>query len=173
MMTIPGPASIRASLSLILMLALSTTAAQEVDSEGLAKCRAISNPEARIECYDRLAETVAAEPATSHTPPENPDVAETPAPSDVVDIDDSVGREAMAPREKDRVEFRAHIDSCYKTDRDKYIFEFDNGQIWKQRNNVRLTWKECDFDVTLRKDVFGYVMQPVGEKRKVRVSRVR
>jgi len=37
----------------------------------------------------------------------------------------------------------------------------------------RVPWKECDFEVTIKKDFFGYVMQRSGEKKEIRIARMK
>ena len=45
--------------------------------------------------------------------------------------------------------------------------------MWKQANDKRLYFRDCQFDVTITKDFFGYKMQQVGEKKRVRIKRMR
>jgi len=47
------------------------------------------------------------------------------------------------------------------------------GQVWKQKNEPRQRYKECDFSVTITKDVFGYKMQIDGEGKQIRIGRIR
>jgi len=55
----------------------------------------------------------------------------------------------------------------------KYAFYLEGGQVWKQVGDKRLYFKDCDFNVTISKDFFGYKMQREGEKSRFRVSRLR
>jgi len=49
---------------------------------------------------------------------------------------------------------------------------FDNEQLWKQSGAGRYRFSECDFDVTITKDFFGYKMKIDGGKT-LRVKRER
>jgi len=68
---------------------------------------------------------------------------------------------------------RARVTRCEKDARKKYYFVFENGQVWKQVSDKRLSYKQCDFEVTITKDFFGYKMQPDGEDRRVSIARVK
>ncbi len=120
-------------------------------------CRSIDNDKERLACYDERDAKSAAS-----------------APERVVDIDDTIGRETVDEAKSEQPAIvRGHVSRCRKTERHRYLFYFDNGQIWQQKDNVRLGWENCDFDVSIVRDFFGYKMQPDGEKRRVRISRVR
>lgn len=75
--------------------------------------------------------------------------------------------------EAEKLEVRATVSRCEKDFRKKYLFYFENGQIWKQTSDKRLYFKECSFDVTITKDFFGYKMKADNNKRQIRISRVR
>ena len=60
---------------------------------------------------------------------------------------------------------------CRTDARGDTYFEFDNGQVWKEKTDSRVGFEDCNFDVTITKDFFGYKMQIVGEKRRIRISR--
>lgn len=89
---------------------------------------------------------------------------------------DDLGSETL-PRgsrdEAEELEVRATVSRCEKDYRNKYRFYFDNGQVWKQTSDTRLNFRECNFDVTITKDFFGYKMKVDGDKRKIRISRVK
>lgn len=74
---------------------------------------------------------------------------------------------------RDELEVRGRVERCVKGRSGKYVFYFDNGQVWRQRGNARAKWKECSFDVVISKDAFGYTLVEVGETRKIRIDRVR
>lgn len=88
---------------------------------------------------------------------------------------ESLGAEQLGrqEREKDEVEVQVRVVRCRKDDFDQYLFYLENGQVWKQKSDRRLFYDDCDFDVTITKDFFGYKMLPDGEKRRIRISRVR
>ncbi len=74
----------------------------------------------------------------------------------------------------EQVEVQARVVRCTRDSRRRYYyFYFENGQIWKQKSDRRLRYKECDFNVTITKDFFGYRMVPEGETGKIRIARVK
>jgi len=159
-------------------------------------CRSIEDNAERLACYDGLSSPPAPIPAPP-PPPEAIPVAppaESPAPQQTqrsapqpiaepevapaasapVVLDDSVGKESVADgKDKEKVLIAGHVTSCREDNSGKYRFYFDNGQIWLQKDNKRVPWRECDFDVTLEKDFFGYKMLPVGEDKTIRISRIK
>lgn len=159
------------------------------DEDALQACRAIENNAERLACYD--AAYSAATPQPVEPPAEAPAAVapQAEAPSTVmpprtetesqaadappVPLDDDVGRESIdSGVDKDLV-IQGHVVRCEVNRRGRYHFFFDNGQVWRQQDNTRIPWKECEFDVEIRKDFFGYKMQPVGMDRKVRISRMK
>ena len=103
---------------------------------------------------------------------------EEPAEKEILDTKtlDDLGSETLPRGSRDdveKLEVRATVSRCEKDFRKKYLFHFDNGQIWKQTSDKRLYFKECNFEVTITKDFFGYKMQQDGEKRRIRISRVK
>jgi len=113
-----------------------------------------------------------AAPAAAETPATVP-AATSPAAAGPVPLDDEVGKEALGRDKEDEVVIRGTVVRCTQDVRKKYLFYFDNGQIWKQKDNTKIRWKECAFDVTITRDFFGYRMTPVGETRRVRIARVK
>ena len=68
--------------------------------------------------------------------------------------------------------YRGHVRSCGQLSDDRWYFVFDNEQLWKQSGAGRYRFRECDFDVTITKDFFGYKMKIDGGKT-LRVKRER
>ena len=128
--------------------------------EQLSHCAAIEGTSERLTCYDELA----GRPVTESN--------ETTDRSAL----DKLGEETLPDYERDsadKIAVEAHITSCKRNSLKKLLFYFDNGHVWKQVDNRRLRYKDCDFKVVITKDGFGYKMQPVGEVRRIRISRVR
>jgi hypothetical protein len=159
------------------LLAISTA----VPAADMNDCRALEDAAARLACYDSMNA-----PAAATAPVEVAPTAAQPAPVEpstpvsvpVVDaapaMDDSVGRERIATdEEKYSLAVTGHVKSCREDSGGQHRFYFENGQIWKQKDNKRIPWRECDFDVTISKDFFGYKMSPTTEKRSIRISRIK
>jgi len=98
---------------------------------------------------------------------------EEPGP-EYVQLDETVGIEDLENGDKERqILIRGTVVRCEKDVRKKMMFFFDNGQIWKQKDSKTVPWSKCSFQVTISKDFFGYKMLPDGEKREIRISRIK
>lgn len=160
------------TVGLTLLAVSSTSFAAGIDTAAFLECKSIQDDASRLACYDSIdsprspsAEVVAA-PVAATPVTKEPPVAEPE------ELDDAVGRETVS-REEEKLAVRGHVVSCRKDATGKYLFYFGNGQIWRQKDDKRIGWKECEFDVTISKDFFGYKMLPDGEKQKVRIARVK
>lgn len=169
-------------------------------SSDLQRCAAIEAANERLACYDALASRPVPAPQPVEVPMPAPPVAmpstsassvpvarpspavsqapaaaPSPAPVATKSLDD-LGSEMLpgaARKEKPELLVRARVTRCEKDARKKYYFVFENGQVWKQVSDKRLSYKQCDFEVTITKDFFGYKMQADGEDRRVSIARVK
>jgi hypothetical protein len=74
----------------------------------------------------------------------------------------------------DRPEYYSIVTRCEESSQSERLFFFmENGQVWKQSNSARVSFDVCQFEVTLKKDFFGYKMTIPSKGRTLRVSRVR
>ena len=163
-------------VGVIVLATPSLLFAQGDVSAGLERCSSIDDATARLACYDELSGRQAppdvVPAAVPAPPPESPPAA--PAQASAESSIDELGSESLpggAREEKPAV--RATVTKCQKDSRKRYFFFFENGQVWKQASDKRLYFKDCNFDVTITKDYFGYKMQRDGEKGRTRISRVR
>jgi len=182
-----------------LIIAVVCTASFAADAEGLQACQSIEDDAARLACFDAalapnsapVVDAAPPEPVTSEqTAPEPAPPADTvartaeappaAAPAPAVEpvaqtsvLSDDIGRETVSNVDRDKLAVRGKLNRCDRGRSGKYVFYFDSGQIWRQMSSGRVTWNECDFEVTIGKDVFGYTMVRDGEKRKVRIERVK
>ena len=118
----------------------------------------IADAAARLACYDA---------GVGRNTPTEPE----PAP-----LTEDVGEEQLDPAlrpEREPENFQGRVTKCQQDASNKWLFYFDNGQVWKQRSGNRLRFRDCDFGVTITKDSFGYKMQIDGETRKIRIGRIR
>jgi hypothetical protein len=157
-------------------------------------CRSIEDNSERLACYDRLSAPPVPPPTPTPTPAPQAAPQAAPAPQQVPDqaaatpsatesaaapaaaviLDDSIGKERVtASEDKEKVLVAGHVSSCREDRSGKFRFYFDNGQIWLQKDNKRVPWKECDFDVSIEKDFFGYKMRAAGDDRTIRISRIK
>ncbi len=145
-----------------VVLAAVTFAGDDIETD-LARCAAVPDEPSRLQCYDAMSRryAVATEKSGNLAPPPD-ELGSEQLPSS----GDNDEKEAAQ-----RLTVRAV--RCEKGPRDKYYFYLEGGQVWKQVSDKRLNYKECDFNVTISKDFFGYKMQVEGEKSKTRISRIR
>ena len=142
------------------------------DSSDMARCAELENADSRLACYDEVI-------GQSSSSPPDPEAAEkeptgTAPRSEPVPLTQDVGEEQLDGRpESEPTIIQGRVTECQKDANNKWYFVFDNGQVWKQRADARLPAGECDFWVTITKDVFGYKMQIEGEGKKIRIGRIR
>jgi hypothetical protein len=137
----------------------------------LERCAKLEDAQARLECYD------AASRRQQETPPPPaaaaPDSGDSPEPAEPAPLSDAVGEEQLAAEDVKEGPARGTLTDCRKGPTGKWYFYFDNGQVWEQRDNDRVHLGECNFDVTISKDFFGYKMEMPDSDNKVRVARVK
>ena len=148
-------------------LAMFCSAAANAQEPGdLEKCAQLEDSQARLECYDAVSQRQpAAEPPAAAPEPE--------VSSEPEQLSDEVGEEQLENREVKEGPVQGRLTNCRKGATGKWYFYFDNGQVWEQRDNDRVHLKECDFDVTISKDFFGYKMTLPDSDNKIRVARVK
>lgn len=162
----------------LVVLPVSSLADSGVNDE-LGGCAAVSDAPARLACYDGLADRQeVTPPATIAVPAEAPPavIAAPAEASPSVAPPDELGSGSVRSKDGTREEdapVAARVIRCVKDANKDYVFYLDGGQVWKQTNDKKLSYKTCDFNVAISKDVFGYRMQVDGESRKIRVARIR
>lgn len=172
--------------ALCLLLGFSTSRAnQDALQAELLRCAALPAETERVKCYDALAQrdprqadtSAAVEPEKSEAvedPPAPPEPVTETSSAQTVEITDDVGSEQVAGSDDEEAAvYHATVTSCRKNSSGKVFFFFENGQIWKQTDYSRFRYRECEFDVTLTRDAFGYKMKIVDQKASYRVSRVK
>lgn len=137
--------------------------AEESTQKGLQRCGLINNSSARLACYDQLGGRKGLAVAKSIEP--------------MALQQDEVSSSLLAKQNTRRAEpvsATLKVIKCVKRGgNNKYMFYLEDGQVWKQISSKRLNFKNCNFDVSILKDFFGYKMQLQDSKKKFSVSRVR
>ena len=154
-----------ATIILLGTFALAAAQAHAQESGDMARCADIADQDARLACYDEAAGRDDAKEST--------EAAER---SEPLPLTQDVGEEQLDAKirpEREPTRFEGRVIDCKQDASKKWYFYFDNGQVWKQRANARLTNRDCDFAATITKDSFGYRMQIEGETKKIRVGRIR
>ena len=96
------------------------------------------------------------------------------AAEDAQPLTDDVGMERVDPSAAKNPEYVARVVRCDKHQQSGQTYFFlDNEQVWKQANYRRMSLGNCDFEVRIKKDTFGYELFIPSKDRTVRVSRIR
>ncbi len=178
--------------ALTVFAALAAVPAQSQDlGKALETCASIAEDDARLTCFDALAALlvdgqdtnqavaptaapaiVAAEPAVEAVAPAV--VAATSA-AGPVPLTDEVGKERIEPPQaEDREKYASRVESCQESVQSgQTYFTLENGQVWKQSNYQRLSFRNCEFDIEISKGMFGYSMYIPSKDRNIRVTRVK
>ena len=151
------------------VLMLLHTSANAQDSADLERCASLDDPQARLECYD----TASRRQRDSRAPAAKPDPDDSREPAQPAPLSDAVGEEQIETKDVKEGPVRGRLTECRQGPSGKWYFYFDNGQVWEQRDSDRLRLKECDFEVTIRKDFFGYKMEMPDSRNKIRIGRVK
>ena len=146
----------------LIAISAQSSVADENTTDQVMRCAAVDDASLRLACYDKIGGRQDLAPAIASMPA---------APAD------GIGSEQVPKKAEQEKEAKgpvlARVNRCTKDARKKYHFYLDDGQVWKQVSDKKLSFKECDFDVVISKDFFGYKMQVDGEKSRFRVNRIR
>ena len=158
----------RTGTIIFILGTIALTASAEIhaqDSSDAARCAELENADARLACYDEVI-------GGSNASRPDPEAAgKEPTP-----LTEEVGQEQLDSKDKPDQEpeaFAGRVTDCRQDADGKWYFYFANDQVWKERNSGRQRFKDCDFEATITKDVFGYKMQVDGEGKKIRIGRIR
>jgi len=166
--------------ALAVLATIIAVPAQSQDlGEALARCAAIAEDDARLTCFDALgallvgeqdAEQVVAPAVVAAAP-----AVVAAAPAGPAPLTDAVGKERIEqPKADEREKYSARVVSCQESVQSgQYYFRFENGQVWKQSNYRRLGFRDCEFDIEISKDSFGYQMYIPSKDRSFRIARVK
>lgn len=162
---------------LLITVYTSSGFAQSVDPiDELKACARITDREARYACFDTLGEQVLREESGDDTPTEEEVTqSESAASATVANAQPRPAKPDVATlgeiQESKRIEYSGKITSCKQGVYGNWYFIFDNGQTWKEVNKRNRRFKECNFDVTITKDTFGYKMRIEALEKTLRVRR--
>lgn len=165
--------------------------AQSLESQ-IAECRQLSSDLRRLICYDKVGLTDSQVSNTDETatpqssspttavrqaePESAPEPVLAPSPNaDEAEVPETLGGKRFSAKEKkqDEQSYRAKVVKCVKAGDERYFFYFENDQVWKQVKRGNRRYKNCNFDVTINKDMFGYKMTIDGKRGSERISRKR
>jgi len=142
--------------------------------------KAQSVPEAPSQLSDMSGASEKASPAAAAAPVApaalaTDDGGRVPVAEDTAQpLTDDVGKERVDPTQRENPEYAARVVRCDRNRQSGQLyFFFDNDQVWKQANYRRMSLGDCQFEVRLSKDAFGYELYIPSKDRKVRVTRLR
>ena len=163
---------------LLITVFTSSGIAQSVDSvEELKACAKTTDRDARFACFDNLGERVLREESADKKPTREKAAqpeAVTATATNAQPQPDALGKSTFGDDQASAsIQYSGLITSCKKGHYGYWYFIFDNGQVWKKANKRKLRFKECNFNATITKDVFGYKMQIDGVEKTIRVRRNR
>jgi hypothetical protein len=149
-------------------------------ADSLADCRAVTDPAARLACYDALpgAALPASPAAAGSTPPSTPPA---PAPATAPDPESLFGLDAtataatlgavVAVTPPDRL--TATVTAVERTTDGKLLLTLANGQAWRQVDS-RAAAVAAGATVQIRRAAFGSYLLSAGDRSQgVRVRRIR
>lgn len=154
----------------ILSLSMHDSKAAELDPiEALKACARTENTDERVACYEELGKQVLGdEPDVVGIP----EVAAASMPeAQAVSVEAPAETGAASSEDSENKPIRGHVRSCQEASDKRWFFILDSGEVWKQSGGRTRRFKDCDFDVTIRKDLFGYKMEIDGDDKTVRVRR--
>ncbi len=180
----------RTALSIILIAAVASSvdAQSPGADEELRDCAKVSDRYARLACYDSLSESLLGEQTNEEVSMQEVPMQEAPrqeAPRQEAPTQEAVAEpETVVASEPEtqplpddfgksdsNVTYSGMITACRQGHYGDWYFVFDNGQVWKETNNRRLRFKECNFKAKISKDGFGYRLTIEGEEKTYRVRR--
>lgn len=174
----------------ILLFAAFTLAAWGVAaSQTLSDCVAVDNDADRLACYDRVTRASRGEPAPAAEPVVKdtvaapaaaaPAVAATatpptpPPPAPFADDTEDFGFESRKTATGTQ-----HIETRYDGNftgwSGKTLFRLENGQVWKQTQSGRVSYRAERPAITIKRAAFGsFRLHVEGLNRSIRVTRVK
>ena len=162
----------------VLFIAAATVLAMPsfavADESALQRCGAIEDAASRLECYDEIAkQTTARQQPIDNEEPNDKVSPQDEMPEQQLSEEPSPDQVKSAEEDPDTGSFTTTVTRCEKSYDGKYLFFFENGQVWKQVKTDRESHRNCNFTVTVTRDWFGYKMQRDDNDRRIRISRVK
>lgn len=159
-------------LLFMLLLAAGTPASAK---DKLTACAAISDPSARLACYDKLARRNVTNlpPATNNAAPAETEISvpEKPkAPAGPSDFEKTFGLNGADVDRGD--EITAKLTQAHRNQRRLYVFTLDNGQVWVQREPGDRPIRAGQV-VTITRQRWSYSLHLLEQRFEVTVQRIR
>ncbi len=179
-----APQSLLRSLAIatqtaLLLLCVSNNAYALDMVQEVQQCAEVNDDAARLQCFDALSASLVQAQA-SGTEVEQALVAQESKKEDgsAATMPEALGGSRFASEESKAGPLAdGKVSFCQRAYDKKWLFVFANGQVWKQTDGRNYRFSECNFDVVIDKDFFGYFMQiqgdAAGKTGKVRIGRLK
>lgn len=162
---------------LLIMVSTSSGIAQSADPiEELKACARMTDRDARFTCLDNLGERVLREESADKKPMREkaaqPEAVTTAPATNAQPLPDDLSVPPLGDGQESKdIKFSGMITSCEKGHFGDWYFILDNGQVWEEVKSRNRRFKECNFNVTITKDFFGYIMRIDALDKTIRVRR--
>lgn len=157
---------------LLFLIIFSTETNAEQGNQELAKqireCAVIAKSKQRIDCYDQIAKHLD-NSAVKNSTTKTASGSSTPTTT----LPETLGGSRFDKDNKESPINRGKVVSCKRASDKRWFFIFENGQVWKQTDRRQRFFSDCNFNVTVQQDGFGYVMAIESKKSKIRIRRTR
>ncbi len=147
-------------------------------AQTLSDCVAVSDDAERLACYDRVTKAARRDerPAPPAAPPsaaEAPAAAPAPMPEPPSADPADFGFENQKVT-KGTQEIESRYDGSFTGWSGKTLFRLENGQVWKQAQNGRVSYRAERPVITIKRAAFGsFRLHVEGLNRSIRVKRVK
>jgi hypothetical protein len=147
--------------------------------EAIKTCARTVDADERIACYEDLGKRVLDEEAAATARP----MVETPVAASAATVGAAASAETPPVEtvaagnsmdtsvDEKKKPIPGHVRSCQQASDKRWFFVLDNGDVWKQSGGTIRRFSDCDFDVVIRKDLFGHKMSIEGDDKTIRVRR--
>jgi hypothetical protein len=165
-----------ASLCMLLLAYLSTTAVAQQSADPIQVCSRMTDTGARLACFDQVAAQQRAAVHGNSTAPIAPVVKAAPPPEDITGLDPKQVRirrqnEGLPPEPtKVVVSTLARVDAQPSR---HYHFELDNGQVWASTNAESDLFLKPHETVQIRPGILGAFFLKTEDGSSMRVYRLR
>lgn len=175
-------------ISLAVLLASPLIGAAASLEQDVQDCGAISRDRPRLACFDEVASRLRPPVPLNEAPKPIeavPPAAVSPASEPATEVAPAV-EEAVSGREEELFGFETQMQQRTGEEvRSRYLGEFtgwsgktlfrlENGQVWKQTDKSRLSWRSSNPEVIISKGAFGSFRLTVeGVNRTVKVKRIK
>lgn len=177
----------RSIAAIFAILAIISASSGRAQSEGaieqLKACARMNNPDNRFVCFEELGRRVLGETSSDQQSirqqaarPEDVTPPPTIIVESVPEIAESVPDKSNVPtlgndQDPESVEFRGMLTSCQQGHFGDWYFVLDNGEVWKEVKRRKRRFEDCNFEVTITKDFFGFNLQIEALGKTIRVKR--